>query len=291
MYELERAGECSYYINCPAKIGVFVSEGGAYLIDGGSDKDAGKRAKRILDEKGWALRGILVTHSHADHIGGCAYLQQQTGCKVFANGAEAAFTQYPLFEPSLLYGGCPPKELRHKFLMAQGCNVSSFSDSNFPQQVEPIPLYGHFFEMTGFRTPDGTVFLADCLSSRETLEKYRISYIYDVKQYLETLERVKAMKAPLFVPSHAQAAEDITALAQFNIDTVKALAEDIVELCKQPQQAENLLAAIFERYALKMTFEQYALVGSTLRSYLTWLHGEGRVDAVFEDNRLFWRSV
>lgn len=291
MYDLVRAGECSYYISCPAKIGIYVSERGAYLIDGGSDKDAGKKAKRILDEQGWSLRGILVTHSHADHIGGCAYLQQQTGCKVFANGAEGAFTQYPLFEPSLLYGGCPPKELRHKFLLAQASKTSDFSDDDFPKEVELIELHGHFFEMTGFRTPDGTVFLADCLSSRETLEKYRIGYIYDVNKYLETLERVKAMKAPLFVPAHAQATEDISELAQYNIDAVNAVAADILELCKKPIQTEELLATLFERYGLRMNFEQYALVSSTLHSYLTWLHEQGRADVVFENNRLFWKSL
>ena len=61
--------------------------------------------------------------------------------------------------------------------------------------VESIPLPGHFFDMVGFRTEDGVVYLADCLSSRETLDKYQISFIYDVAAYLDTLERVKAMEA------------------------------------------------------------------------------------------------
>ena len=68
-----------------------------------------------------------------------------------------------------------------------------------------IPLLGHFFDMVGFRLPDGVVFLADCISSRETLDKYAVSFIYDVGAYLETLDMVEGMKAAMFVPAHAEA--------------------------------------------------------------------------------------
>ena len=41
----------------------------------------------------------------------------------------------------------------------------------------------------------------------------------------ETLEKVKQMKAVLFVPAHADATEDIVPLAQYNIDAVLAVAD------------------------------------------------------------------
>ena len=41
MYELIKVGEQSYYIESPARIGVYVENGTeAYLIDSGNDKDA-----------------------------------------------------------------------------------------------------------------------------------------------------------------------------------------------------------------------------------------------------------
>ena len=77
MYELIQAAGSSYYIESPAKIGL-VKLGGneVCLIDSGSDKDAGRRVRQLLDANGWKLKAIYNTHSNADHIGGNSYLQK-----------------------------------------------------------------------------------------------------------------------------------------------------------------------------------------------------------------------
>lgn len=292
MYELNQVGEKSYYINCPAKIGIYqVNDKDVYLIDSGNDKDSGKKVRKILDDKGWKLLGILNTHSNADHIGGNQYLQQQTGCKVFSSGIEKAFTEFPVLEPSFLYGGYPCKDLRHKFLLAKPSEVMDFSDKSFPKEIEIIPLLGHFFDMVGFRTPDDTVFLADCLSSEETLDKYQISFIYDVSEYLKTLEMVKSIKAKIFVPAHAFATDDITKLTDVNIAKVHEIADKILSVCSEPICFENILQRLFSDYSLTMNFEQYVLVGSTVRSYLSWLKDDGKLSAFFENNILLWKNI
>lgn len=291
MYELNQVGEKSYYINCPAKIGIYqVNDKEVYLIDSGNDKDAGRKVRKILNEKGWNLLGILNTHSNADHIGGNQYLQQQTGGKIFSSRIEKAFTEYPVLEPSFLYGGYPCKDLRHKFLLARPSEVTDFSDESFPKEIDIIQLPGHFFNMVGFRTPDDTVFLADCLSSKETLDKYQLGFIYDVAEYLKTLETVKSMKAKMFVPAHAPATDDITELADVNIAKVHEIADKIQSVCSEPICFENILQSLFSGYGLTMNFEQYVLVGSTVRSYLSWLKDNGKLDVTFEDNMLLWKS-
>ncbi len=292
MYELIQAGPRSFYLDGPVKIGICqAEEGRVYLVDSGGDRDAGRKVRQLLDREGWTLAGILNTHSNADHTGGNRYLQQQTGCRVFSSGIEADFIRHPLLEPSFLYGGYPCRELRHKFLMAQSCEVTDFSHDSFPREVEVIPLPGHFFDMVGFRTPDGTVFLADCLCSRATLDKYALTFLYDVAACLDTLDRVEVMEAPLFVPAHAEAAADIRALVRYNRDKIHEAAEQIVAICREPLPFETVLQRLFRHYGLTMNFQQYALVGSTVRSYLSWLKETGRVEAAFEDNLLLWRSI
>ena len=292
MYELIQVSGSSYYVQSPAKIGlVRLNDTDVCLIDSGSDKDAGRKARQLMEKNGWHLTAIYNTHSHADHIGGNRYLQSQTGCRLYAPGTECAVTRHTVLEPSMLYGGCPPKELRHKFLMAQESDAAYLTADVLPEGFRLLPLPGHCMDMVGFRTPDDVVYLADCVSSRETLEKYRIGYIYDVGAYLATLETVKTMTAKAFVPAHAEVTENIAPLAQYNMDTVQEVGDAITALCAAPQTFEELLKALFDRYGMVMTFEQYALVGATVRSYLTWLKETGRVTAEFADNRMLWRRV
>lgn len=292
MYELNQVAENTYYINCPAKIGIYrQSETDVWLIDSGNDKDAGRKVRKILDTNGWTLKGIVNTHSNADHIGGNRYLQQQTGCKIFAKGIESAFTRYPVLEPAFLYGGYPCKDLRHKFLLAQESDVCDITDPGFPKELEVIHLPGHFFDMIGIRTPDNVIFLADCVSSQSTLEKYQLSFIYDVKAYLETLDMIETLQADMFIPAHADAMRDIHELTDFNRKKIYEIEQKLLEFLTTPVCFEMLLKKIFDEYALTMTFEQYALVGSTVRSYLSWLKDSGKITAAFEGNMLLWKTA
>ncbi|MBR5429657.1 MAG: MBL fold metallo-hydrolase [Firmicutes bacterium] len=292
MYELIQVSEGCCYIQSPAKMGLIrLNDHDVCLIDSGNDKDAGRKVRQILDANGWRLSAIYNTHSNADHIGGNQYLQKQTGCKVYAPGIDCAFTRSPILEPAFLYGGYPFRELRHKFLMAQASDARELTPESLPAGFEIIPLPGHFFDMVGFRTPDDIVFLADCLSSRETLDKYQIGFIYDVAAYLQTLEMVKTIQARLFIPAHAAVTEDISELAQYNIDKVREIAERIIAICEQPRSFESILQRLFFDCGLDMTFEQYVLVGSTVRSYLAWLKDAGRLTAQFENNLLLWRQI
>lgn len=292
MYELIQVSDSSYYIQSPAKIGlVKLNEKEVCLIDSGNDKDAGRKVRKILDDNGWTLTAIYNTHSNADHIGGNKYLQGQTGCKIYAPGIECDFTRHPILEPSFLYGGYPCKDLRHKFLLAQESNAEYLSKDVLPEGFEMINLPGHFFDMVGFRTPDDVVYLADCLSSRETLNKYQIGFIYDIAAYIKTLEMVKSLSAKIFVPAHAEATTDISGLAQYNIDKVYEIAERIAAFCAEPLCFERILKKVFTEYSLTMNFEQYVLVGSTIRSYLAWLKDTGRLSIKFEDHMLLWERI
>lgn len=97
---------------------------------------------------------------------------------------------------------------------------------------------------------------------------------------------------PILEPSFAHAAvtEEIVPLVQHNIEKVHQIAEDILALCSVPMEFEEILKALFDRYGLTMNFEQYVLVGSTVRSYLTWLKETGNLQAGFTENRLLFHT-
>lgn len=292
VYELIQITENCYYIQSPAKVGlVKLNDEDVCIIDSGNDKEAGRKIRKLIDANGWKLKAIYNTHSNADHIGGNKYLQSNTGCKIFAPRKECAFTRHTELEPAYLFGGYPFKDLRHKFLMAQESDAQYLSEENIPEGFEIIHLPGHFLDMVGFKTPDNVIYLADCISSKNTLDKYKIAFLYDVEKYLQTLEYLKTLNAKIFVPAHADVCEDIQELAQYNIDKTIEVANKIEEICERPISFEHILQKLFNDYGLTLNVEQYVLVGSTVKSYLSWLKDTGKIQIVFEDNMLLWSKI
>lgn len=291
MYELKQVGENTFYINCPAKMGVYrLSDDKVILIDSGNDKEAGKKVLKILDENNWMLEAVINTHSNADHIGGNKLLSDRTGCRIYSTKLESAFCEFPILEPSFLYGGFPCKQLRNKFLLAEPSRVNDIADITLPQGMEVFPLRGHFFDMIGVKTPDDIYFMADCVSSDIILEKYHIAFIYDVSEYLNTLDKIETITGRLFVPAHAEAVSSIKPLAGINRKKVFEIIEAVKDICKKSCSFEEILKTLFDRYNLTMNFNQYVLVGSTVKSYLSYMSDNQTLSAEFQDNKLLWCS-
>lgn len=110
-------------------------------------------------------------------------------------------------------------------------------------------------------------------------------------EYLKTLEMVKRMNARLFIPSHAAATDDIVPLAEYNINKVNEVADKIVEACVSPLSADEVIRRMFLSYGLTINMQQYVLVGSTIRSYLSWLRDNGKIDIIADDGIIRFKRV
>ena len=288
--ELVQVGNNTYYIKNPTNIGIYkINDKDIYIIDSGNDKEAGKKILKIIDEQGWNIIGIINTHSNADHIGGNKVIQDRTNTNIYAYGIEKSITENPILESSFLYGGYPHKELRNKFLLAKESKVISI-DNNLPDGLTYFNLKGHFFDMIGIKTDDDIYFLADSLFSEETINKYHLFFIYDVKEYLNTLDYLDTLDGSLYIPSHCEATKNIKKLIELNRIKIKEVTENIYNLCKETTW-EDILKGIFDKYKLMMNTNQYVLIGSTIRSYLSYLYDEGRITYIFKDNKMYWKQV
>lgn len=288
--ELIKLGEKTYYIKNPTNIGIYkIDQDNVYLIDTGNDKEAGRKILKIIREQGWNVKGIINTHSNADHIGGNKFIQDRTEALVYTNGIEECFTKYPILEPSFLYGGSPFKDLRNKFLLAQESKTTAI-ENNLPDGLEYFSLKGHFFDMIGIKTSDDVYFLGDSLFCEETINKYHIFFIYDVEEYLNTLDYLESLNGKIFIPSHVEAISDISDLIEINRNKIKEILNNIYDICKIEICFEDILKAIFDKYSLVLNLEQYVLVGSTIKSYLSYLYDEGKLSYIFKDNKMFWKQ-
>ncbi|MCH5284973.1 MAG: MBL fold metallo-hydrolase [Akkermansiaceae bacterium] len=290
--ELVQVSELTYYLPGPTQVGL-VRLGGdeVCLIDSGGDKSAGRALRRLIEQRGWRLRAIFNTHSHADHIGGNQYLQARTGCRIYAPGIESAFTRYPSLEPLFLYGGNPGRALRSKFLQAAESAAEPLCPEDLPEGFRAIPLPGHSFDMVGYLTPDGVFFAADALAAPETLAKHRVWFLCDPAAHLHTLRQLPQIEARLVIPSHAAPAADIRELARLNQEAVHSVADTICAICRAGALThEDITARMAGELGLQLSPEQHALLGCTLRSYLSWLRDSGKLCAAIVDNRLIWNA-
>ena len=289
--ELVKVGEKTYYIKNATNIGIYkIDETQVYLIDTGNDKEAGKKILKIIDEQGWKVKGIITTHSNADHIGGNKVIQDRTNCTILAYNIEKSFTEYPILESSFLYGGYPFKDIRNKFLLAKESVVTPI-ENNLPDGLEFFTLKGHFFDMIGIKTSDNVYFLADSLFSEETITKYHLFFIYDVREFLNTLDYLNTLNGNLYIPSHCEATNNISSLIELNKNKVKEIIDKIYNICEKEMSFEEILKYIFDEYNLTMNANQYVLVGSTIRSYLSYLLDENKLSYEFKDNKMLWKQV
>lgn len=286
--ELVQLGEKTYYIKNATNIGIYkIDEKNVYLIDTGNDKDAGKKILKILNEQGWTCKGVILTHSHADHMGGAKLIQDRTNGQVLAHNIETCFAKYPVLEPSLLYGAYPLKDLQNKFLMAKETNTLEVED-NLPEGLEMLTLKGHTFDMIGIKTSDNIYFLGDALLSEETITKYHLFYLYNVKEFLNTLEYLSTLNGHFYIPSHIEGTSNIKDLITLNRNKVQEICQSIYNICQQEQTMENILTEIFKKYNLKMNLNQYVLIGSTLKAYVTYLYEEEKLTYKITENKILW---
>ncbi len=293
MYELINVKGNTYYMDAPSKTGVYVNDDSTvYIIDTGNDKSHGKKVNKILEAQGWTPKAIINTHSHCDHTGGNTAIIKKYGCKAYTLFSEVAFMAIPHLEGSILFGGYPFKALRNKFIMAsESYEAENIENLDLPEGFEIFPLAGHCFSMMGIKTPDGVYFIADSIVGEKTLEKYHLSYLYNVKEYKETLNWLYTLEGKTVVPSHAEVTESISGLVKINEDKLESLLNMLKDVCKTPNTQENILKIMQDRLGLQMDMNQYVLGGSVIRCYLSYLIDKGEIEAFIEDNLVYWRSI
>ena len=289
---IRQLGNHTWVLEGPTNVGFIENNTDVYLIDSGNDKEAGRRISKVVQEQNWNLKAIINTHSNADHIGGNDYLQRKYSCDVYAPGIENVFIEHPELEAAFLWGGMEVKDIRNKFFRAKPSKVTGtvHEESEISSLFRVHRLPGHYFNMVGIETKDNVLFIADSLFGKPILEKYGIPFIYDVRGYIRTIESIMSRKMNYYVPSHADITTDIREIAQLNMDAVKRIEDFIVSILQEAKNYDVILKTVCDEYDLQLDYAQYALVGSTIRSFLSCLYNEGRIQSEFVDNILYWKS-
>ena len=291
MFEIIHLAGNTYCFTMPTNVGIYLNDDNSvFLIDTGINDKSAQKILAALDEKGWSVKAVLLTHAHTDHAGGCRYITEHTGCKAYATEAERIFVEYPDLEPAMVFGSFPCCDFRTKVMNTPACKVEDIREIELPAGFEIFHLPGHFADMIGFRTPDDVYFTADGVISPKTLERSPMSYIFDVERQFETLEKIKSLDGKLCVPSHDAPTRNIALLAQKNIEALHKVNEDILEFLQTPQTAEVLAQMFADKWNLPQEFMYHVMTSSGVKAHLTYLRHKGRVEYFFEGAKMLWKK-
>ena len=144
---------------------------GAFVLDPGPDDPA--HVADVLAAAGRTVRGIVLSHSHPDHLGALAALRRETGAPSYAWHAPAA-------------AGFTPDVPLHD------------GDQAGPWQVLHTP--GHASDHICLAGPDGVLFSADhVMSWSSTVIGLPGGGMAD---YMASLRRLLSREARLYLPGH-----------------------------------------------------------------------------------------
>lgn len=279
-------------------VGVVRGDSGrAIMIDTGINETNGKKAlKSIRDEAGAEVGAIITTHGHADHFGANAMVVKRTGAKVYAPSIDEVFLRYPIFQPSLLFGGGDPLDsLRSGFLLADASPVDEVYGAGTlvvdGVEFTVLDLSGHSPGQKGLIV-DGVFFCADVVLPETVLAKYRIPYLYSVTQHIAALNLARQQSYSKAQPGHGVLIDDLEELIDRNLGLMHQVSEAIVDLLFAPLTAEVLLTRVFERFDAPVgDASSFYLLQPTIFAFLSHLEREKAIVHEVDARRSIWRRV
>jgi glyoxylase-like metal-dependent hydrolase (beta-lactamase superfamily II) len=294
-FEVVKLAENVYHLQSGANAGLIVADGQALVIDAGLDDDMGKRIKRTLESLKVSLAALILTHGHADHFGGAAYLRRALPpFSVYAPPLEAAFISNTALEGMMLSAGAAPiDQLRGKFTLAQACAVDQplahGALNLLGCELEIVPLPGHSPNQIGVRYRD-ILFSADAFLPSAALQKYPVPFTVHMAQALESLARLSALDGVLFAPGHGAQLSDARAVIAHNSAVLQRLIETTFEQLRAAPANDGALtqqvcAALGDPLPNAVS---YGLARTAVQAALVYLYERGQV--AFEAGG-FWRAA
>lgn len=292
--ELTRLSERTFFVSGPANVGVIALENSRVaLIDSGTDERHAARLFELLSDYRYKVAWILNTHAHADHIGGNSFFSEKCGCRILASTLEAPTIRQPLIQSAVLFAGAPIQDLMNRFIMANPSPVEVFAENELQLddlKIKILDLPGHSVNQKGFLV-DGVAFVADTLFPDAFFKKQRLPFNYDPSAHMQTLEKLRGIKADLWVGGHFPPQKDISTMITNNLSHLESALDFMRTLLKVPQSQDRVVKAFLDHFGLKKISWEYYLYRATVNGYLSSLYRHGEIKFKVLDNLAVWYAV
>jgi hypothetical protein len=157
--------------------------------------------------------------------------------------------------------------------------------------MEAISRAGHCGNQMGGLV-DGVFFCADVILPERVIERYKMPYLFSVRDHVASLQRAVDVAHDVAVPGHGPVLEHVVQGVEPNAALVERVAELITDICREPRTPEDILAEALDRLGAEPRDPAaYYLLHPTVFAYLTYLEAMGIVRHEIARCRSLWTRV
>lgn len=279
-----------------------------YLIDSGSTEIDGEYVldvlKAFFEQQGqtFNVKALITTHGHPDHCGAHNFLKEESGCQLWASKHEQGAMETPIIQGTVLWGGYPPHEMRTLFFMPSPTyvdhiiNADEIIELSGGRKLSFMELNGHSYQtfcaIISDKNDKKVIFPGDNIFPRNEIINHWIPLILNPVQYMESLDKLCAIeKVEWCIPSHGDFLKrNINEAAELNKIAIISTRTCILDSLKTKKRmtVEDIVKYVADKNDMQLTFSQYVLVYSTVKSYIAVMHDAREIKMEVSDNKLYF---
>lgn len=289
----------TFYIKGGTNSGIyFFEDNTALMIDPGLSGIRPKRVSNELEKNNTRLRFIVNTHEHDDHYGSCKqYKLENENLRILSSKYAKLYIENPELFSKYIVGGKSNKffnktsknqfldKIKIDYILNEGKVI--LNNDTF----EIIEFKGHTPGSIGIMTNDKVLFIGDLLVSKEMLSKYDFLFIFDIKDYLDSLKKLKNIEFEYIVLGHGKniiSKEDSYNLIEAHEKSIEKYINQVVEELKEPMGLEQLLKNIIVKNNLNCNYKEFYFFKSSLMSVISYLCDLDKMNYILKDGELLY---
>ena len=272
----------TYYIRGGTNTGVIkLDNNSCLIIDPGRYGVRQLNMIELLKENNMNTKYVINTHEHGDHYEGCSYLKKlNNNIQILSSSKARLFIDNPNKFADYILGGKANKFLKFKESLEDDyhINVDDIIDEGNivlnGRKFEIINLSGHSEGSIGILTEDKVLFVGDLFVGDYILKKFDLLLLYNVKEYLNSVNKIKDIDFEYMVLGHDKTIYskiDSQVVINKHINVVNKYVNQVKDLLKSPMNIDYILKNIIINNNLTCNYAEYYYFRSSVVSIISYL--------------------
>jgi len=291
----------TYYIKGGTNTGVIrLDNNNCLIIDPGRYGIKQRKMIELLKENNMVIKYIINTHEHGDHYEGSSNLKKlNNNIQILSSSEAKIFIDNPNKFADYTVGGKANKFLKFKE-SSEESHATKVDDIIEEGKIvlnnrkfEIIKLSGHTEGSIGILTDDKILFVGDLFVGSQMLKKFDLLLLYDVKEYLNSVNKIKDIDFEYMVLGHDKeiySKIDSQGIINNHISAVNNYVNQVKDLLKSPITIDNILKNIIINNNLSCNYTEYHYFRSSIVSIISYLCDLNQIDYSIELGEVLYYS-